>query len=446
MAQGANEIRAFAPGITAAYAVVREIDGDVWYVSGQVFEDWGTGGRNAADYDLGAMTDEKGDMLRDDMDTNISAGFYHIVTYYMVGGSPADTDPAIWVEYGYWDGTSTWTPGSFSHADIESEVNDALVALNLDHLMKTAVASNADMTTEVTDGTVLSNIMTSDSDTSGYVVADDSLEAISDAVNAVPTAAAIADAVWDELSAGHTDAGKAGQQQWTDVDAILTDTGTTIPGTITTAQTDLDTITGGSGVLIDTDAVDADAIKTDAVTEIQAGLATATNVTTAHSNTDALINALNDLSAAEVNAEADTALSDYDGPTNTEMLAAHSTTDGLINGLNDLSAAEVNAEADTALSDYDPPTRAEATADKDAVLAAIAALNNITAAEVWAATVEGAYDFKDFIRLMASTLFGKVSGGGTTNIVFRDIGDTKDRVDVTVDAMGNRTSVTLDAD
>lgn len=37
---------------------------------------------------------------------------------------------------------------------------------------------------------------------------------------------AIADSVWDEASAGHTDAGKAGAQLWTDVDAILSDTGT----------------------------------------------------------------------------------------------------------------------------------------------------------------------------------------------------------------------------
>lgn len=37
---------------------------------------------------------------------------------------------------------------------------------------------------------------------------------------------------------------------------ILTDTGTTIPGTITTAQNDLDTITGTAGVLIATDAQD----------------------------------------------------------------------------------------------------------------------------------------------------------------------------------------------
>lgn len=38
------------------------------------------------------------------------------------------------------------------------------------------------------------------------------------------TAAGIADAVWDEASTGHTDAGKAGAQLWTDLDAVLADT------------------------------------------------------------------------------------------------------------------------------------------------------------------------------------------------------------------------------
>jgi len=38
------------------------------------------------------------------------------------------------------------------------------------------------------------------------------------------TAEGIADAVWDEASTGHTDAGKAGAQLWTDIDAILNDT------------------------------------------------------------------------------------------------------------------------------------------------------------------------------------------------------------------------------
>ena len=49
-----------------------------------------------------------------------------------------------------------------------------------------------------------------------------------------------------------------------DIDAILVDTGTTIPGTITTAQNDLDTITGTAGVLIGTDAANVTEIS-DAV-------------------------------------------------------------------------------------------------------------------------------------------------------------------------------------
>ncbi len=39
-----------------------------------------------------------------------------------------------------------------------------------------------------------------------------------------------------------------------------------------------------------------------------------------------------------------------------------------ITGFNDVSATQVNAECDTALSDYDAPTRAEATSDKNEVL------------------------------------------------------------------------------
>jgi len=47
------------------------------------------------------------------------------------------------------------------------------------------------------------------------------------------TAAAVADAVWDEATAGHVTAGTFGEQVKTDIDAILTDTETTIPAQIT---------------------------------------------------------------------------------------------------------------------------------------------------------------------------------------------------------------------
>lgn len=64
------------------------------------------------------------------------------------------------------------------------------------------------------------------------------------------------------------------------------------------------------------------------------------------------ISALNDISTAQVNAEVDAALADYDGPTKAEL-------DSGLAGLNDISAAQVNAEVDTALTDYDGPTNAE---------------------------------------------------------------------------------------
>ena len=82
-------------------------------------------------------------------------------------------------------GDAAWTTGSgtstLTQAQVNSQVDTALSDINLDHLMKTAVGNNADMTTEVTDGTVLSNVMSATSDTSTYVVADDSLEGISGA-------------------------------------------------------------------------------------------------------------------------------------------------------------------------------------------------------------------------------------------------------------------------
>lgn len=108
LVQGANEIRAFSPGVTAAYTVVREADGDVWYIVGDAFEAWGTGARTAADYDI-ALTDKSGGMFVGSMDINIGAGNYHLVTHYRATGTPLDTDPAIWQEYGYWSGT-VWQP------------------------------------------------------------------------------------------------------------------------------------------------------------------------------------------------------------------------------------------------------------------------------------------------------------------------------------------------
>lgn len=52
---------------------------------------------------------------------------------------------------------------------------------------------------------------------------------------------------------------------------------------------------------------------------------------------------------------------------------------------------------------------------------------------------------RKIINILVGVLAGKSSGGGTATLVFRDTGDTKNRLSETVDANGNRTAVgTLD--
>ena len=136
----------------------------------------------------------------------------------------------------------------------------------------------------------------------------------------------------------------------------------------------------------------------------------------------------------------------------------------------------INAEADTALADYDPPTKAEldsavsplatsaalSTVDSnvdsiladtgtDGVVVAAASktgyrLSSTGVDDVLDEVVEGTWTFRQMLRLFASVLLGKVSGAGTTTNTFRDIDDSKDRVTATVTAAGNRTAVTKDGD
>lgn len=58
--------------------------------------------------------------------------------------------------------------------------------------------------------------------------------------------------------------------------------------------------------------------------------------------------------------------------------------------------------------------------------------------------VEGSYTFRQFLRLFASVLAGKTSGGGTASLTFRDTGDSKNRITATVDTSGNRVTISLD--
>jgi hypothetical protein len=67
-------------------------------------------------------------------------------------------------------------------------------------------------------------------------------------------------------------------------------------------------------------------------------------------------------------------------------------------------------------------------------------------AQIWGRQVEGSYTAEQILRIMAAALAGKASGAEGTNPKFRDLADTKDRIDATTDQYGNRSVVTLDAD
>lgn len=116
-----------------------------------------------------------------------------------------------------------------------------------------------------------------------------------------------------------------------DVAATLVDTGTTIPGTITTAQSDLDIITGASGVVIQDGSIVAASLGADCVNSAKI----ADNAIAAEHLAAAAID--NATFAADVGS------------------TAHAT--------NIISQA-----ARKGLNDYDPPTRAELTTDKNSII------------------------------------------------------------------------------
>ena len=70
--------------------------------------------------------------------------------------------------------------------------------------------------------------------------------------------------------------------------------------------------------------------------------------------------------------------------------------------------------------------------------------NEISASDIFTGVIEGTITFEQLQRILLSRAAGKADGGGTTSINFRDQADTKDRITMTVDAVGDRTGVIVD--
>lgn len=149
------------------------------------------------------------------------------------------------------------------------------------------------------------------------------------------------------------------------------------------------------------------------------------------------ISNLNDISAADVYTEFTTGTNEDAFKADVSGLATQSSVDTIdtnvnailvdtsttipaqISGLNDLSPAEVNAEVDTALSDYDAPTKAELDAAESNIIASIPSVGNI-ADGVWDEpysqhTTAGTFGkLMDTLRKANRAIEGEVTGTPTT--------------------------------
>lgn len=90
----ANEILLDYDSGNTLYAFIRNAAGQIWYPAGQDFEDYGSGGHDADDYDI-ALTDKDGNRYVGDFDTDIPAGRYSVQVFLQQGGSPAEDDELI---------------------------------------------------------------------------------------------------------------------------------------------------------------------------------------------------------------------------------------------------------------------------------------------------------------------------------------------------------------
>lgn len=84
------------------------------------------------------------------------------------------------------------------------------------------------------------------------------------------------------------------------------------------------------------------------------------------------------------------------------------------------------------------------TADAGDAMALTPAERTTTAAVFLSQLLEGVHTVGDGLRIMLAALAGKSTGGGTFTNRFRDVADSKNRIDATVDANGNRSAISID--
>ncbi len=464
IAYGSNEIRSFNAGATTCFAVIREVDGDVWYPVGEVFEAWGTGARTAADYDI-ALVDKTGGFFVGDFDTNISAGYYYIISHQQEAGAPADTDPATWQEYGYWDGTS-W----ISIADITSK-------LPTNYIMGSSDVDDHDTAIEMSmfaDGTVWVDPTGTDSTAWPYGTAPYPTstiangKTIADALNIqhinITGVIVLSEALegYDLTGSGNIDYSNLlfinGQSIEHSTLRNLVVTGATGNSALIADQsrytdcllidhTNINGVIQGGSIGGDCSVLDtAYALFIDSFF----GQGSACTLTLQAPAVCNIINMRGSLTLSGMDGGAcNVTLTDGSFITIDNTCTAGTITLTGIGTVTDNSGAGCTvvalADTPTVLHAATNTLIADANTNIIAEVNDIEVDNDAIAAAVWDYICEGTYTYQDFVRIMAAALFGTSSGGGTTNPKFYSpADDSKVRIDATVNSNGNRTSMILD--
>ena len=134
------------------------------------------------------------------------------------------------------------------------------------------------------------------------------------------------------------------------------------------------------------------------------------------------------------------------GPTWVENVdASIQTVDTVADGIKTVTDNLPDAGALTTIqADLDNPAQYKADVSALATSVEIAALNDVSIAEMQAMIIEGALTLQQVLRIMLSFAAGATTGGNTTNPVFKSQDGLTDRIDMTVDSDGDRSSVTVD--
>lgn len=343
------------------------------------------------------------------------------------------------------DGNVTGSVGSnleLGPSEVNTEVDTALFDIGLNLLVNTALPTN--WATDITANSALDQM--ADDGTAVFDRTTDSLQAIADSGGGGPTAAQIADAVWDELLAGHVIVDSTGLllNEWQDggrlnliLDARMAE------ASIDTTGGAVDNVTLVATTTANTDMRGTDSAALASVLGTPAGASVSADI--ADVPTVSEFNARTLLAASYFDPAADT-VADV-------TLVATTTTNTDMRGTDSAALASVATEA--RLSELDEATGGKMANQVDIIQidtttdlpAQITALNNVSIADILASQLTESYAVDGVAPTLTQALFliqqmlGDFAIAGTT-LTVREIDGSTTAATFTLDDGTSPTSIT----